>query len=268
MRHDGAVVGFGDGRDLLAVGQAAGEGHVRPHVLRAAVGQELLEFPDGVQAFPVPDGYADPPGDFALGHDTVDLDGVLDEIEVEFGQRVGQGHGGQRGQLAVDLHDEIHVGAAAFAGRRDEVPGGADHPVQGHVLVAARQGVELERRETFRRRVPGGFEHGFRGAAATQQVQPDPVPAVPTEQFPDRNPEVLALDVPQGDVDGADGPGQGASPEGRHAVEILPVMLDAERVLPDQVVFEPLHDLVHGFGITPAGRLSHPGKAAVGPDAD
>ena len=77
--HHGAVVGLGYGGDLLAVGEPSGKAYVRPHILRTSVGEQLPELPDCVHALTVSQWYGDALGDLALGHDAVDLDGVLVE---------------------------------------------------------------------------------------------------------------------------------------------------------------------------------------------
>ena len=55
------------------------------------------------------------------------------------------------------------------------------------------------------------------------------------------------------------GPHDDCAAEGRHAVEVLPVVFDAEGVLADEVVFENLDDALHGRGIAPAGGLAYAG---------
>ena len=79
---------------------------------------------------------------------------------------------------------------------------------------------------------------------------------------------MFAFDVPQRDVDGGDGAHDGGASEGGHAVEVLPVVFDAQGVLADEVVFEDVDDGLDGGGVAPAGGLAEAGEAGVGGDAD
>ena len=58
------------------------------------------------------------------------------------------------------------------------------------------------------------------------------------EKLVGRDTEMFAGDVPEGDVDRAERAHDGGAAEVAPAVEVLPVVLDAERVLADQVAFE------------------------------
>jgi hypothetical protein len=81
-----------------------------------------------------------------------------------------------------------------------------------------------------------------------------------------RHLKLLALDVPQRDVDGAERAAEGRATEGPHAVEVLPVVLDPHGILADEVTAENLDDLVDRVGVSPAGRLAEPDQASVRPD--
>ena len=99
----------------------------------------------------------------------------------------------------------------------------------------ARDRIELDRRETL---LGGGAGVGgelLRRAAAHEQVQPDPVTILAAEEVPDRRLQVLALDVPEGDVDSADRAAQHRPAERSHAIQVLPVALDLARILAEQV---------------------------------
>src|SRR5204862_7871787 len=88
------------------------------------------------------------------------------------------------------------------------------------------------------------------------------------EQLPDRDLQALALEVPERDVDRADGARDDVPPEGRQAVEVLPVVLDPHGVLADQVWREGLDDLVDGLRVAPGRALADAAQAVVGRDAD
>ena len=79
---------------------------------------------------------------------------------------------------------------------------------------------------------------------------------------------MLALDVPERDIDGADGARDDVAAEGAEAVEALGAMLDRERVLADEVRSELLDDLGDRVRLAPRARLADAGDAAIGRDAD
>ena len=198
-------------------------------------------------------------GDLALGHDAVDLDGVLIEEQPQVDERLRKCDGVHRRELAVYLHYEVHVVADGLPGGGDQVACCRYLPGEGHVLVAVRQRVELDGGEALLGSSPRLGCDRVRGAVVGhQQVQADSVPAPATQQVPHRRPVVLALDVPEGDVHRADSARQRGAPEGHDAVVGLPVVLDAERVLPYQVRLQPPHDALHGLRVAPARRLTQP----------
>ena len=129
-------------------------------------------------------------------------------------------------------------------------------------------GVELDGSKTLGDSGLRGVEVVLWGAASREQVQANFVADVAAQQLPHRHLEVLALDVPEGDIHGRDGSHDGRTPEGSHAVEVLPVVFDAEGILADEVFFEDIDDALHGGGIAPAGGLTDAGQARVRGDAD
>src|SRR4029078_4682448 len=64
------------------------------------------------------------------------------------------------------------------------------------------------------------------------------VAGLAAKQLVDGHAERLALDVPEGDVDGRDRAHDGRTPEVPGAVHNVPVVLDPRWVLPDEVVAE------------------------------
>ena len=101
-----------------------------------------------------------------------------------------------------------------------------------------------------------------------QEVQPDLVAVLATEQVPDRGAVVLALDVPQRDVDRRQRAGQDVAAERAHPVQRLLDVVDLERVLADQVLAELVDDGVCRIGETPRTGLADPGQSGVGRDPD
>ena len=86
-----------------------------------------------------------------------------------------------------------------------------------------------------------------------QEVQPDLVAELAAQQVPDRRAVVLALDVPQRDVDGGEGAREDVAAERPHPVERLLDVVDPERVLTDEVLPELVDDrlLPHRESPTP-----------------
>jgi hypothetical protein len=101
------------------------------------------------------------------------------------------------------------------------------------------------------------------------RVDPDPVAGGAAEQLVDGCVEVLAGDVPQRLVHaGERGHEDRAAPEEGRAVDVLPVVLDAERVLADQVVAD-LGDRGHPrAGLALERGLAPPHQPVVGRDLD
>jgi hypothetical protein len=109
VRHYRGVMGLGDGRDLFAVGQPAGQTEIRPHILAAAIRQEFAEFPNGVQAFAIGNGGGDSPSNFRLRDDAVDLDRVFDSQRSKFGDDLDHRKALQRGEFAMQFDQQVSV---------------------------------------------------------------------------------------------------------------------------------------------------------------
>src|ERR1051326_2761372 len=88
------------------------------------------------------------------------------------------------------------------------------------------------------------------------------------EQRVDGDGEVLASDVPQGDVDRAQRTHDGCAAEVGGSVQVLPVVLDAQRILTDEVVGELVDDLFGGLEVGPGADLAETDDAVVGVDLD
>src|SRR5579859_3712424 len=78
-----------------------------------------------------------------------------------------------------------------------------------------------------------------------------------------RHAKMLAGDVPQRNVDGAERAHDRRAPKMSGAVHVLPVVLDAQRVLAHQVMSEFGDDLLGGLQKTPCACLSEPNDASV-----
>ena len=80
---DRRIAVFNDSGNFFAVGQAAGQGHIWPHILGAALLEQLAEFPNGIEAFAIAQGNGYLAGNFGLGSDAVDLDRVFQKVDME-----------------------------------------------------------------------------------------------------------------------------------------------------------------------------------------
>ena len=118
------------------------------------------------------------------------------------------------------------------------------------VGISGAQRVELDRRESLLERLAGALEDLLRAVALErkQQVEADLVPELAAEEVPDRRAVVLALDVPQGDVDRRKGARQDVAAERPHPVERLLDVVDPEGVLADEVLAELVHDRLGRIG--------------------
>lgn len=87
------------------------------------------------------------------------------------------------------------------------------------------------------------------------------------EQLVDGHAERLALDVPEGDVDGGDGGVDGLALEVAEPVHHVPVVLDIEGPLADQILGEALDGSAGGGDVSPVASLAVADDALVGLDA-
>ena len=89
----------------------------------------------------------------------------------------------------------------------------------------------------------------------------------PAEQFVDRHLQRAALDVPQRDVDGGNRRVDRQPLKVAEAVHDVPVMLDLERALADEILGEPPDRGTRRLDVTPRARFPVAGDALVGIDA-
>ena len=79
---------------------------------------------------------------------------------------------------------------------------------------------------------------------------------------------MFAFDVPQRDVHCTDGTAQRSPTKRTHAVEVLPVMLNPQGILPDEVFLKRVDDAINGFWIAPASGLSHTTDTGIRMNSD
>ncbi len=84
----------------------------------------------------------------------------------------------------------------------------------------------------------------------------------------DGHAEMFARNVPQGDVYCAQRAHDRGTAEMAPAIQVLPVVLDAQRILTDQVALECLDGRRRGFEEGPCAGLTHPRDAGVGRHLD
>ena len=149
-------------------------------------------------------------------------------------------------KATVDLDAEVHFAADSLAvgGHRfDSVLDHVDVSLEvGQIAAVVEEGCQ----------VPDGGEALFFGINATGDqllfglaedviVDAGFVAHFSAEKLIGWHAEMLAGDVPEGDVDGAERAHYGGAAKVAPAVEVLPVVFDAKGVLADQIAFESLH---------------------------
>ena len=169
---------------------------------------------------------------------------------------VGQDDRLRRREPAVNLDAQVHLVADRLA-----IPA---HPVDGRVHLA---GMRLEVGDVRRlvqewREMPHRREAALLGVTTalhqllgrlTEDVAIDSglVAAAPAHQLVARHAKMLAGDIPQRDIDGAQCAHDGSAAKVAPSIQILPVVLDPQRILADEVAGELLDGLLRGFEVAP-----------------
>ena len=172
------------------------------------------------------------------------------------------------GHAAVDLHAQIHVVARGLAVEPHGL-GGVFDLVDVGLEVDRVPFFVQERREVADGRVALGarvghaLHQGLAGVAKDVIVDPTTVAHVPAEELVDGHLEVLAGDVPERDVDGAERTHHRRAAEVAPAVHVLPVVLDPQRVLAHQVAAHLLDGGGGGFQETPGAGLAQAHQPVV-----
>ena len=104
------------------------------------------------------------------------------------------------------------------------------------------------------------------GIAEDVVVDPRPVPGLAAHELVHGHAEVLSGDVPEGDVEGADRAHDGGAAKVAEPVHVLPVVLDAQRVLADQVASELVDGRLRRLEEAPRARLADARQPCVGVD--
>src|SRR5580692_11738721 len=132
----------------------------------------------------------------------------------------------------MEFENEIDVSPGGFACCGHSLSDFMDQLGEGHVSGRHGDRIKFDRGKSLIHplRYFGGDRFGPE-ITEDQQMQAYAVPAAATEQIPDRRLVKLPLDVPQGNIYGTQRCAKHRASERPHAVEMLPMMLDAARIL-------------------------------------
>ena len=268
VRGERHVMGRGQGGDLHALADAAAVGEVGLDDVDHAVGQQVAEREAGVQPLAGSQRVAQPPGDLFEAGQMLGGHRFLDEHRVEGFQLAQQrlGHGAVHPAVEVDA--DAHVRPHGVAGLGD--PG---HRLV-HLAVAVddlqlRGAVHLEGGEALLDQCAGAFAHVGGAIAPGPGVHAHAVAYRAAQQLVHRHAQVTALEVPQRLVDAGDGAHQDrAAAVEAGAIEGVPQVLDAVRVLADQVVGKLMDGGLHGGGAALDDRFAPAVAALVGLDLE
>ena len=204
-------MGLRQGTDLLAGGDAAHRADVRADILAGMAGHQHFKLPQVDVALARGDGHPHLAGHLGHGIHVVGRDGVFQDHGAVGLHGAAKGHSLRQGHAAVHFQHEVKVGTDGLAG----------HPDLFHFPLDA-AGVEL----TFAVRCAGGAvaEDLCSGKAHLLQllvlrgqlvfilgdvhdrgIDPDFLAGLSAQQLIHGHAQSLALDIPQGDVDGRDG---------------------------------------------------------------
>ena len=128
----------------------------------------------------------------------------------------------------MDFNDQVDVRTSGFASSSDDFDCVLDEFCLAFVLIGPSDGVKFDGGKAFGNGGFGVFVHGFGvGSTSSEKVKTYFVAAVATQEFPDWDFEMFALDVVKGDVHRASRPRKSGTSKGIHAIDVLPVVFDA-----------------------------------------
>ena len=169
----------------------------------------------------------------------------------------------------MELDAEVDLPADGLADRgeaRDEVvdAGGLTHQV---VLFLEQE--DLQRRVALvADRTAGRLDDLIGGTHLEHDLhRANLAPCAPPEQLPNRNLEMLSLEIPERLVERTDRAGDRHAAEAERSVQREPVMLEVEGIAATEIGLERPHDLGDRRRPAEVGRLAHPGRAVRGGDA-
>ena len=162
----------------------------------------------------------------------------------------GLAHGLDLGDVIGDL-GVIHAGAALGLAETDVAGDHEAGGVKAHLL-------DLE--------APIG--HGLGGELKTGLVGAHLVAALAAQQLINRHAQGLALDIPEGDVDGGQSAHEDGAAKVHAAVEIIPVVLNAEGILADEIALHLFQHAHAAVQIAPGADFAGAVDAGIGVDLD
>ncbi len=238
----GDVFGLGHDGDLLEFGDASGVGDVGLEDVNGVVVYDVGEGEFGVEALAGGDGDGDFAADFEEFADALFGYGLFIEEGVVFLEAVAELDGVHDVELGVGLDEDVDLGADGFADLGDSGFGDGGFALGYLVVVGLCEGVELH----------GGVAHVdddfrlfgvlFGGAGVgvpSVGVDADFFSLGAAQQLVDGAVEDLAFEVPEGDVDAADGGhGEASTFAGGVVVHVGPDGLGVEGVAVDDPLFD------------------------------
>ncbi len=266
MRRQRHIVGLGHAGDLQAFGDAAGVRQVRLQDRQATRLQHPLELEAREHALAGRDRQVGLRGQAGIALGLFGQHGFLDEQRAVRLQRPDQHLGHRRRHAAVEIQPELDRVAESRADlryARHRGIHGARAVDDAHLLAA----VELEMVEAAGLQRLHAGDHVGGAVAADPAVGAHAVAHQAAEQLVHRHAQHLALDVPQRLVDAGDGAHQDRpAPIEAAAVQRLPQVVDAARVLADEVVGQFVHRRFHRTRAAFDDGLAPAGDALVGLD--
>src|SRR5581483_3415246 len=278
--HDRHVVGLGHRRDLLQLADPAGPGHVRHHVVGQAPLEDRQEFPAGVQPLADADPHRHLVAHLRERVKALRRYRLFEPADAVRRQPVREPDGRRHVVHRVRVDQELDPRPDRLADAGDQL----DAVLLGVGWARAVEVGDVPLRERGQERVgldrPGAAAHlrhraldrlGDRAPLREVHVERDGRADGSAEQVVDRSAERLAADVPQRDVDRADGGCRRAARAdvGEGAEQPVPERFDVHWVLPDQQRLGLAQVGGDGAVRQPtrvAGDLAPTGQALVGVD--
>lgn len=272
VRHDLDVVRLGQGGDFFRTGDPAAEGDVDAHEFERVAGKKRLELVYRAESLARADGDRDSIRNPGHGVGALRADGILDEHGAGIGDAIAEGDCLGGGQAAVELDEQIDLVAhdgADLSHVLDGILHLLDVRLEVDLVVAlVEEGVDVAKRREPEVFLPlAFFEHLFDRLLVDVAVDAGFGPTCAPEQLVDGHAKRLALDVPESDVDGRDGGVDGLALEVAEPVHHVPVVLDVEGPLADQILGEAFDGSAGGGDVAPVACLAITDDALVGLDA-
>ena len=263
MRDHANVVGLGNGRDLLGVGQATDHADVGPDEPAPTCSQKFIELPDGVQAFARRDWHRDASLQVTHALDAVGHQRVFQKVRPVLRQFQCEARSVVRVHATVDLDTQVHAVSDRLPDRGDA----RKHLFQefgvAQFRVVVREGCEPDGGEPVPHRRRRACCEIVGCLTTDVHVEAYAVPTLSAQELPCRHPEMLARDVPEREVDRTQGRHDDRAAKMGISVEELPVVFDLQRILPQQVGLPRLQDATDCLGVAVDAPLTKASDALL-----